>query len=137
MDPSEDDSSSGASLYAGSRRSESPDLHNSLPKYLASSIQEALYSAKLDQCLALQAKTSGMLNARYRALEELNVVAKEQLRAIKNEFPEGMKLAKATQAELTDLQRRIRACEELAKQQIPAQYQASADKFRRPDNSDD
>lgn len=102
---------------------------SALPNFLSSTIHEALASEKLDRCIALQSRTSGVLHAQSSALKDLNIQTERELANLKKEFADGIKLAKGIHADLKDIQRRIEACEQLAKKKFPVEYHNSRDRL--------
>lgn len=123
--------SSSSSSYAGSATSEEPYTIRSpsqvIPELLSGAIHDALASEKLDQCLAIQSQSSGLLNAQSSAFTKLNAHARNELATVQKDFREGRVLAKRLAGELKDLQKRIHRCQGLIKERYPAEWQRAED----------
>lgn len=62
------------------------------------------------------------MHAQSASLNTLNETAKKELAAVKRDFVQGAKVAKSLVADLNDVQRRINACQKLAKEKFPVAY---------------
>lgn len=128
--------SSRSSLYAGSAAEEVLAAKSDLPSHIATALHDALYSEKLDRCIALQSRISGQLHAQSASIQELNALATREIVSLKEDFREGAKVATTLKANLQDIQQRLRACEILAKKKIPVEWYTSRDRLESLDDED-
>lgn len=125
--------SSSSSNYAGSASSSVESASTSLATSLATSLLESLSTEKLDRCIAIQSQASGKLHAQSSSLEYLKDSVAKELHALKYDFSQGSKIAATLTANLHDLQKRIKAIQDLVSAKSPAEWEATRHRFLEDD----
>ncbi|KAL1978703.1 hypothetical protein VTN31DRAFT_1562 [Thermomyces dupontii] len=97
-------------------------------------VQNAFDPTPLDRGLAMQAQTSGQLNAKQRELLELQALAQRRLKNVRANFSEGLKIAKETKRDLEWTQKRVNALKAKAEATYPDEYRQATQKYTFDDD---
>ncbi|EWC46111.1 hypothetical protein DRE_04685 [Drechslerella stenobrocha 248] len=133
--PSYATSSLSSSSYAGSAADEYEDgamAADDLVSVLTDRLIGAFDPIPLDRSLALQAQTSGMLNAKTRELMELQALAQKRLGETRKNFLDGMRIAKQVKSDLEMLQKKTDTLKAKAEQRYPVEYNMARERFPGP-----
>ncbi|KAF3927880.1 hypothetical protein ABW20_dc0105115 [Dactylellina cionopaga] len=133
--PSYAASSLSSSSYAGSAADEFDDggmATDDLVSVLTDRLVAAFDPIPLDRSLALQAQTSGMLNAKTRELMELQALAQKRMSETRANFLDGMRVAKQVKTDLEWLQKRTDGLKAKAEQRYPVEYNMAREKYPGP-----
>jgi hypothetical protein len=115
------DGSESLSSYAGSGE-DLTDEEASPVSYLDEAFANAFDPNKLDRAIAIQAQTSGLLNAKSKEIQNLQAEVVERLNELKTVFAEGMKNAKNVQKDLDWIHKRVKQLSREAKAKYPIEY---------------
>lgn len=115
------DDSESLSSYAGSGE-DLTDEEASPVAYLDEAFANAFDPNKLDRAIAIQAQTSGLLNAKSKEIQTLQAEVVERLNELKTIFAEGMKNAKNVQKDLDWIHKRVNQLSREAKAKYPIEY---------------
>jgi len=98
---------------------------------IASTLDEPVSAAllTLDKALASQTQTSAQLKIAHKSLDELSVYAQTRLEGARASFKKGLQEAKELQKELGDLERRVRALKDKARERWPVEYYTVRDEM--------
>ncbi|KKK18378.1 hypothetical protein P175DRAFT_0500199 [Aspergillus ochraceoroseus IBT 24754] len=97
-------------------------------------MQNAFDPTPLDKALAMQAQTSGQLNAKQRELLELQALAQRRLKGVRANFADGIKVARETKRDLEWTQKRVNALKAKAESIYPDEYRRASKKYAFDDN---
>ncbi|KAF3931265.1 hypothetical protein ABW19_dt0209166 [Dactylella cylindrospora] len=128
-------SSLSSTSYAGSAADEFEDgsmATDDLVSVLTDRLITAFDPIPLDRSLALQAQTSGMLNAKNRELMELQALAQKRLSETRSNFLDGMRVAKQVKTDLEWLQKKTDALKAKAEQRYPVEYNMARERYPGP-----
>lgn len=124
--------SANASSYAGSI---SGDYESSamsgvdVVDMLNERVHNSFDPVPLDRGLAMQAQTSGNLNAKQQELLELQALAQRRLKGARAKFNDGLKAAKETKHDLEWTQKRVSALKAKAEKAHPEEYRRATSKY--------
>ncbi|KAF3928518.1 hypothetical protein ABW21_db0201956 [Orbilia brochopaga] len=133
--PSYATSSISSSSYAGSAADEYDDgamAADDLVSVLTDRLIGAFDPIPLDRSLALQAQTSGIMNAKTRELMELQALAQKRLGETRKNFLDGMRIAKQVKSDLEMLQKKTDALKAKAEQRYPVEYNMARERYPGP-----
>ncbi|KAK6355451.1 hypothetical protein TWF696_004548 [Orbilia brochopaga] len=133
--PSYATSSLSSSSYAGSAADEYDDgamAADDLVSVLTDRLIGAFDPIPLDRSLALQAQTSGIMNAKTRELMELQALAQKRLGETRKNFLDGMRIAKQVKSDLEMLQKKTDALKAKAEQRYPVEYNMARERYPGP-----
>ncbi|EPS44468.1 hypothetical protein H072_1576 [Dactylellina haptotyla CBS 200.50] len=133
--PSYATSSISSSSYAGSALDEFEDgsmATDDLVSVLTDRLVAAFDPIPLDRSLALQAQTSGLLNAKTRELMELQAMAQKRMSETRANFLDGMRVAKQVKTDLEWLQKKTDALKQKAEQRYPVEYNMARERYPGP-----
>ncbi|KAJ6256306.1 LOW QUALITY PROTEIN: hypothetical protein Dda_8804 [Drechslerella dactyloides] len=133
--PSYATSSLSSSSYAGSAADEYDDgamAADDLVSVLTDRLIGAFDPIPLDRSLALQAQTSGIMNAKTRELMELQALAQKRLSDTRKNFLDGMRIAKQVKSDLELLQKKTDALKAKAEQRYPVEYNMARERYPGP-----
>ncbi|KAK1141088.1 hypothetical protein N8T08_009363 [Aspergillus melleus] len=101
---------------------------------LSDRMQNTFDPTPLDRGLAMQAQTSGQLNAKQRELLELQALAQRRLKGVRANFSDGIKVARETKRDLEWTQKRVNALKTKAESVHPEEYRRASRKYTYDDN---
>jgi len=127
---------STTSSYAGSEydsrnSANSVDLHEYVQDRFNSVPFDPL---PLDRSLAIQAQTSGKLNAKNREIAELQAKTQARLAKTRARFAEGIQDAKEVKRDLEWSQKHVSALKTKASRKHSSEYKKARDRYPSPDH---
>lgn len=129
--------SATSSSYAGSASGEY-DSHASangvdMQEYMQERFSNAFDPLPLDRTLAVQAQTSGLLNAKHRELQDLQALAQQRLARSKARLSEGYQDAKEVKRDLEWTQKRVSSLKTKASRKHPKEYKQARARYPSPE----
>jgi chromosome segregation ATPase len=88
----------------------------------------------LDRSMAMQAQTSGKLNAKHRELMELQKKAQARLAKTRERFQEGMRDAHEVRSDLEWTQKKVGSLKTKASRKHGKEYSKARARFPSPEN---
>lgn len=99
---------------------------------LTERLETAFDPLQLDRSLAVQAQTSGILNAKNRELMALQEEAQARLAETRRSFIEGMKVAKEVKQDLDYVHRKVKVLKQKTERKYPVEYNMARDRLPPP-----
>lgn len=117
--------SSTTSSYAGSATS----IDNTAPNtHVADRLSSALDPGLLDSVIAVQAQTSGRLNALSLETSQLHAEAESRLAELRQTFADGAVLVRRVRRDLDYVEKKLRSVVGIAEVKHPIEYVAAVEK---------
>jgi biogenesis of lysosome-related organelles complex 1 subunit KXD1 len=113
--------SSSVSSYAGSAEAMDQGQFSAV-NFLTEEFMAAFDPTTLDNSIAVQAQTSGLLHAKQQELESVHKFAVARLQELKTEFANRMKNVKETERDLEYCQKKVQLLMKRAKDLYPIEY---------------
>ncbi|KAM7193393.1 putative conserved domain containing protein [Naviculisporaceae sp. PSN 640] len=129
-----------SSSYAGSSHSQGEyDSAGSasgidLNEYMSDRFAEGFDPIPLDKCTAVQAQTSGLLNAKQRELLELQAKAQARLAKTRARFAQGLDDAREVRADLEWTQKKVSSLKAKASKKHSKEYSKARARYPSPDS---
>lgn len=129
---------SATGSYAGSASGGEYDSSASangvdMQEYMQDRFTGAFNPLPLDRTLAVQAQTSGLLNAKQRELFELQQLAQQRLARTRARLAEGYQDAKEVKRDLEWTQKRVSTMKTKASRKHPKEYQQARARYPSPE----
>ncbi|TPX08884.1 uncharacterized protein E0L32_009702 [Thyridium curvatum] len=128
---------SATASYAGSSHGDYDTAASAsgidLNEYMQERFAETFDPQQLDRCVALQAQTSGHLNAKQRELLELQKKAQARLAKSRARFAEGMQDARQVRADLEWTQKKVSSLKGKASKKHSKEYSKARERYPSPD----
>ncbi|KAF8863974.1 putative biogenesis of lysosome-related organelles complex 1 subunit KXD1 [Acephala macrosclerotiorum] len=128
--------SATSSSYAGSSSEyDSTSSANGvdMQEYMQDRFQSAFDPLPLDRTLAVQAQTSGLLNAKHRELMDLQALAQQRLEKSRARLAEGYADAKEVRRDLEWTQKRVSSMKTKASRKHPKEYKQARARYPSPE----
>jgi len=128
--------SATSSSYAGSASEyDSTSSANGvdMQEYMQDRFTGAFDPLPLDRTLAVQAQTSGLLNAKHRELLELQQLAQQRLARSRARLAEGYQDAKEVKRDLEWTQKRVSTMKTKASRKHPKEYKQARARYPSPE----
>jgi len=128
--------SATSSSYAGSSSEyDSATSANGvdMQEYMQDRFQSAFDPLPLDRTLAVQAQTSGLLNAKHRELADLKELAQQRIAKTRARMAEGYQDAKEVKRDLEWTQKRVSAMKTKASRKHPTEYRQARARYPSPE----
>lgn len=128
--------SATSSSYAGSASEyDSTSSANGvdMQEYMQDRFTGAFNPIPLDRTLAVQAQTSGLLNAKHRELLELQQLAQQRLARSRARLAEGYQDAKEVKRDLEWTQKRVSTLKTKASRKHPKEYKQARARYPSPE----
>ncbi|KAJ6784912.1 hypothetical protein PWT90_02385 [Aphanocladium album] len=134
-------SASGAGYLPGSAVSSSAAEYDSVGSasgvdfqdYMQDRFSHSFNPIPLDRSMAVQAQTSGKLNAKHRELMDLQRQAQARLARTRERFSEGMRDAREVRGDLEWTQKKVSALNAKASRMHPKEYAKARARFPSPE----
>ncbi|KAK4213037.1 hypothetical protein QBC37DRAFT_182031 [Rhypophila decipiens] len=105
-----------------------------LNEYMSDRFSETFDPIPLDKCTAVQAQTSGLLNAKQRELLELQAKAQARLAKTRARFAQGLEDAREVRADLEWTQKKVSSLKAKASKKHPKEYSKARARYPSPDS---
>ncbi|KAM7204809.1 putative conserved domain containing protein [Rhypophila sp. PSN 637] len=105
-----------------------------LNEYMSDRFAETFDPIPLDKCTAVQAQTSGLLNAKQRELLELQAKAQARLAKTRARFAQGLEDAREVRADLEWTQKKVSSLKAKASKKHPKEYGKARARYPSPDS---
>lgn len=129
--------SATSSSYAGSASGEYDSSASAngvdMQEYMQERFTGAFDPLPLDRTLALQAQTSGLLNAKHRELLELQQLAQQRLARSRARMAEGYQDAKEVKKDLEWTQKHVSSMKTKASRKHPKEYKQARARYPSPE----
>jgi len=129
--------SATSSSYAGSASGEYDSTSSAngvdLQEYMQDRFAGAFDPLPLDRTLAVQAQTSGLLNAKNREVMELQQLVQQRLARSKARLAEGYQDAKEVKRDLEWTQKRVSSTKSKASRKHPKEYKQARARYPSPE----
>jgi len=130
--------SAASSSYAGSQSGEYESGTSSangvdLQEYMQDRFTGAFDPLPLDRTLAVQAQTSGLLNAKTREVLDLQALAQARLAKMTARFAEGVQDAKEVRQDLEWTQKRVSTMKSKTSRKHPKEYKQARARYPSPE----
>lgn len=129
--------SATSSSYAGSASGEYDSTSSAngvdLQEYMQDRFTGAFDPLPLDRTLAVQAQTSGLLNAKHREVLELQQLAQQRLAKTRARLTEGYQDAKEVKRNLEWTQKRVSTMKTKASRKHPKEYKEARARYPSPE----
>ncbi|KYK55321.1 putative domain KxDL [Drechmeria coniospora] len=102
-------------------------------EYMQDRIANSFDPIPLDRSIAVQAQTSGKLNAKHRELVELQKQAQARLAKTRERFQEGMRDAREVRGDLEWTQKKVSALQSKAARKYPKEYAKARARYPSPE----
>ncbi|KAM0454722.1 hypothetical protein ACHAPV_005522 [Trichoderma viride] len=102
-------------------------------EYMQDRFSNSFDPIPLDRSMAVQAQTSGKLNAKHRELLELQKQAQARLARTRERFSEGMRDAREVRNDLEWTQKKVSALNAKAARKHPKEYTKARQRFPSPE----
>ncbi|TGO58374.1 hypothetical protein BOTNAR_0182g00120 [Botryotinia narcissicola] len=104
-----------------------------LQEYMQDRFSGAFDPLPLDRTLAVQAQTSGLLNAKHREIMDLQALAQQRLARTRTRLQEGYQDAKEVKANLEWTQHRMGAMKTKVSKRHPKEYAQARERYPSPE----
>jgi hypothetical protein len=129
--------SATSSSYAGSASGEYDSTSSAngvdMQEYMQDRFAGAFDPLPLDRTLAVQAQTSGLLNAKHRELLELQQLAQQRLSRSRARLAEGYQDAKEVKRDLEWTQKRVSTMKTKTSRKHPNEYKQARARYPSPE----
>jgi hypothetical protein len=129
--------SATSSSYAGSASGDYDSTSSAngvdMQEYMQDRFNGAFDPLPLDRTLAVQAQTSGLLNAKHRELLELQQLAQQRLAKSRARLAEGYQDAKEVKRDLEWTQKRVSTMKTKASRKHPKEYKQARARYPSPE----
>ncbi|RDW68357.1 hypothetical protein BP5796_09014 [Coleophoma crateriformis] len=129
--------SATSSSYAGSASGEYDSSASAngvdLQEYMQDRFNGAFDPLPLDRTLAVQAQTSGLLNAKHRELLDLQQLAQQRIAKSRARLAEGYQDAKEVKRDLEWSQKRVSGLKSKASRKHPKEYKQARARYPSPE----
>ncbi|TVY25531.1 Biogenesis of lysosome-related organelles complex 1 subunit [Lachnellula hyalina] len=129
--------SATSNSYAGSSSSEYDSTSSAngvdMQEYMQDRFNGAFDPLPLDRTLAVQAQTSGLLNAKHRELQDLQALAQQRLARSRARLAEGYQDAKEVKRDLEWTQKRVSTMKTKASRKHPKEYKQARARYPSPE----
>ncbi|RQM05405.1 hypothetical protein DH86_00001950 [Scytalidium sp. 3C] len=115
--------------YESSASASGVDMH----EYMQDRFANAFDPLPLDRTLAVQAQTSGLLNAKQRELADLQALAQSRLAKSRARLAEGFKDANEVRRDLEYTQKRVSNLKSKASRKHPKEYKQARARYPSPE----
>ncbi|KAG6041941.1 hypothetical protein E4U41_000056 [Claviceps citrina] len=102
-------------------------------EYMQDRFCNAFNPLPLDRSMAVQAQTSGKLNAKHRELIELQKQAQARLAKTRERFHDGMRDAREVRADLEWTQKKVSSLQAKAARKYPKEYRKARERYPSPE----
>ncbi|KAG5975207.1 hypothetical protein E4U55_007790 [Claviceps digitariae] len=102
-------------------------------EYMQERIANSFNPIPLDRSMAVQAQTSGKLNAKYRELVELQKQAQARLAKTRERFQDGMRDAREVRSDLEWTQKKVSSLQAKASRKHPREYRKARERYPSPE----
>ncbi|TVY40329.1 Biogenesis of lysosome-related organelles complex 1 subunit [Lachnellula occidentalis] len=123
--------------YAGSASGEYDSTSSAngvdMQEYMQDRFNGAFDPLPLDRTLAVQAQTSGLLNAKHRELQDLQALAQQRLARSRARLAEGYQDAKEVKRDLEWTQKRVSTMKTKASRKHPKEYKQARARYPSPE----
>ncbi|KAK5997247.1 Biogenesis of lysosome-related organelles complex 1 subunit KXD1-like protein [Cladobotryum mycophilum] len=102
-------------------------------EYMQERFSNSFNPLPLDRSMAVQAQTSGKLNAKHRELMDLQKQAQARLARTRERFAEGMRDAREVRGDLEWTQKKVSALNTKAARKHPKEYAKARQRFPSPE----
>ncbi|GAO16671.1 uncharacterized protein UV8b_00764 [Ustilaginoidea virens] len=128
-------SGSSASYLGSSQDFESAHSASGIDiqEYMQDRLSNSFNPIPLDRSMAVQAQTSGKLNAKHRELVELQKQAQARLAKTRERFHEGMRDAREVRGDLEWVQKKVSSLQAKAARKHPKEYRKARERFPSPE----
>ncbi|KAK3314662.1 hypothetical protein B0H66DRAFT_317404 [Apodospora peruviana] len=127
-----------ASSYAGSSQGEYDSAGSAsgidLNEYMQDRFADTFNPLPLDKCTAVQAQTSGHLNAKQRELLDLQAKAQARLAKTRARFAQGLEDAREVRADLEWTQKKVSSLKSKASKKHSKEYSKARARYPSPDS---
>ncbi|TVY60762.1 Biogenesis of lysosome-related organelles complex 1 subunit KXD1 [Lachnellula suecica] len=121
--------SSSSGEYDSSASANGVDMQ----EYMQDRFNGAFDPLPLDRTLAVQAQTSGLLNAKHRELQDLQALAQQRLARSRARLAEGYQDAKEVKRDLEWTQKRVSTMKTKASRKHPKEYKQARARYPSPE----
>jgi len=129
--------SAASSSYAGSQSGDYDSTSSAngvdMQEYMQDRFTGAFDPLPLDRTLAVQAQTSGLLNAKHRELQDLQALAQQRLARSRARLAEGYQDAKEVKRDLEWTQKRVSNLKTKASRKHPKEYKQARARYPSPE----
>ncbi|KAK3321117.1 hypothetical protein B0T19DRAFT_258918 [Cercophora scortea] len=105
-----------------------------LNEYMQDRFADTFNPLPLDKCTAVQAQTSGLLNAKQHELLELQAKAQARLAKTRARFAKGLEDAREVRADLEWTQKKVTSLKAKASKKHPKEYSKARARYPSPDS---
>ncbi|KFH42378.1 Biogenesis of lysosome-related organelles complex 1 subunit-like protein [Hapsidospora chrysogenum ATCC 11550] len=102
-------------------------------EYMQERFSNSFNPIPLDRSMAVQAQTSGKLNAKHRELMELQQQAQARLARTRERFQEGMRDAREVRGDLEWTQKKVTSLQNKASRKHPKEYAKARARYPSPE----
>ncbi|KAH8596913.1 hypothetical protein B0O99DRAFT_509325 [Bisporella sp. PMI_857] len=129
--------SAASSSYAGSQTGDYESAASAngvdMQEYMQDRFSTAFDPLPLDRTLAVQAQTSGLLNAKHRELQDLQALAQQRIARSRARLAEGYQDAKDVKRDLEWTQKRVSTLKTKASRKHPKEYKQARARYPSPE----
>lgn len=102
-------------------------------EYMQDRFSNSFKPIPLDRSMAVQAQTSGKLNAKHRELVELQKQAQARLAKTRERFQDGMRDAREVRGDLEWTQKKVSSLQAKASRKHPKEYRKARERYPSPE----
>ncbi|KAG6035046.1 hypothetical protein E4U19_003470 [Claviceps sp. Clav32 group G5] len=103
-------------------------------EYMQERFSNSFNPIPLDRSVAVQAQTSGLLNAKHRELLELQKQAQARLAKTRQRFRDGLRDAREVRGDLEWTQKKVSMLQAKASRKHPNEYRKARERYPSPDS---
>ncbi|KIE02623.1 putative domain KxDL, partial [Metarhizium majus ARSEF 297] len=125
----------GSTSYMGSNDYDSANSASGIDfqEYMQERFANSFNPIPLDRSMAVQAQTSGKLNAKHRELMDLQKQAQARLAKTRERFQDGMRDAREVRGDLEWTQKKVSSLQAKASRKHPKEYRKARERHPSPE----